>query len=44
MKDQRGLDYKYPCELQADRHTQKVFIDLLTVERGLNDIEQLPLI
>ena len=56
MKHQRGLDYKYPCELQAfklipqastDQHTQKVFIDLLTVivifsERGLIDIEQLP--
>ena len=40
MKHQRGLDYKYPCELQAfklipqastDQHTQKVFMDLLTV-------------
>ena len=40
MKYQRGLDYKYPCELQAfklipqastDQHTQKVFVDLLTV-------------
>ena len=44
MKHQRGLDYKYPCELQAfklipqastdlhtDLHTQKVFMDLLTV-------------
>ena len=38
MKHQRGLDYKYPCELQAfklipqastDQHTQKVFTDLL---------------
>ena len=35
MKHQRGLDYKYPCELQAfklipqastDQHTQKVFM------------------
>ena len=55
MKLQRGLDYKYPCELQAfkliplastDQHTQKVFIDLLTVMLfSLNadsDIEQLP--
>ena len=40
MKHQRGLDYKYPWELQAfklipqasiDQHTQNVFIDLLTV-------------
>ena len=52
MKHQRGLDYKYPCELQAfkliastDQHTQKVFMDLLTVmlfSRRLSDIEQLP--
>ena len=54
MKHQRGLGYKYPCELQAfklipqastDQHTQKVFMDLLTVifsERRLSDIEQLP--
>ena len=57
MKHQRGLEYKYPCELQAfklipqastDQHTQKVFMDLLTVmyvifsERRLSDIEQLP--
>ena len=56
MKHQRGLVYKYPCELQAfklipqastDQHTQKVFMDLLTVmlffsERRLSDIEQLP--
>ena len=54
MKHQRGLDYKYPCELQAfklipqastDQYTQKVFMDLLTVifsERRLSDIEQLP--
>ena len=56
MKHRRGLDYKYPCELQAfklipqastDQHTQKVFMDLLTVivifsERRLSDIEQLP--
>ena len=36
MKHQRGLDYKYPCELQAfklipqastDQHTQKAFMD-----------------
>ena len=40
MKHQRGLDYKYPYELQAfklipqastDQHTQKVFMDLLTI-------------
>ena len=41
MKHQRGLDYKYPWELQAfklipqastDQHTQKVFMHgLLTV-------------
>ena len=40
MKHQRGLDYKYPCELQAfklipqastDQHMQKVLMDLLTV-------------
>ena len=40
MKHQRGLDYKYPCELQAfkllpqastDQHAQKDFMDLLTV-------------
>ena len=40
MKHQRGLDYKYPCDLQAfklipqastDQHTQKVFMDFLTV-------------
>ena len=39
MKHKRGLDYD-PCELQAfklipqastDQHTQKVFMDLLTV-------------
>ena len=57
MKHQRGLDYKYPCELQAfklipqastDQHTQKVFMDLLTVmlfslnAASLSDIEQLP--
>ena len=40
MKYQRGLDYKYTCELQAfkllpkastDQQAQKVFMDLLTV-------------
>ena len=51
MKHQRGLDYKYPCELQAfklipqastDQHTQKVMDHGIFSERRLSDIEQLP--
>ena len=49
MKHQRGLDYKYPCELQAfTRSTYaKSFCGSLDChvifsERRLSDIEQLP--
>ena len=49
MKHQRGLDYKYPCELQAFiRSTYaKSFrgsldYHVIFSERRLSDIEQLP--
>ena len=52
MKHQRGLDYKYPCELQAfklipqastDQHTHgSLDCHVIFSERGMNDIEQLP--